>query len=252
MPKTAATLSIPELRRVYDISKLMAFARDPEGYYLKYIIGLPEDALDLSSGKALENGSHDKPKLNMLRGTIIHALLEKFPFKNKADAKEIIKTLLDNEKSLAQKERESLFSDIQTFWSKMEKHEYIKNFATYKERHSELPFQIAFGHDLLVGRVDACVKDASGNWMVIDFKTGYKNHNEQQMKQLYKIQIESYALFLSLFAPNQNNWEVHIYMPDSELIFKNKYGSSDIKKIRKNLEDLIKSEKDFRKKRGLF
>ena len=251
-PKTAAPLSIPELRRVYDISKLMAFARAPEGYYLKYIIGLPEDALDLSSGKAHENGSHDTPKLNMLRGTIIHALLEKFPFKNKSDAKAIIKTFLDNEKSLAQKERESLSSEIQTFWSKMEKHEYIKNFATYKERHSELPFQIAFGHDLLVGRVDACVKDASGNWMVIDFKTGYKNHNEQQMKQLYKIQIESYALFLSLFVPNQNNWEVHIYMPDSEFVFKNKYGSSDIKKIRKNLEGLIKSEKDFRKKRGLF
>jgi RecB family exonuclease len=187
--------------------------------------------------------------LRLIRGSVIHALLEKYPFPPEIKPEDIVTSLLGQEAALSPDEKNDLQSDILRTWAELVTKPFIQRLIACQERRAELPFQIQFGDDMLAGRVDACVKNEKDEWMVIDFKTGHAPDEGAAKDSLrYQIQMDAYGLFLSRFAPHQGKWQVHIYYTESDTLETSIYDNEKLKVVQGELLRIMDGEKQFREK----
>jgi len=233
------------------VTQLMEFEHCPLNYYLTRLIGWKAETLkDLGIQQAIW-GDESEPDITrrLIRGSIIHALLEKYPFPPEMKPEDIVTSLLGQEAALSPDEKNALQSDILRAWAELIKKSFIQRLIACQERRAELPFQITFADDILAGRVDACVKDESGEWMVIDFKTGHApDEGDSKDSSRYQIQMDAYGLFLSRFAPHQGKWQVHVYYTDSDTLETRTYDNEKLQVVRRELLRIMDKENRFREK----
>ena len=233
------------------VTQLMEFEHCPLNYYLTRLIGWKAETLkDLGIQQAIW-GDESEPDISrrLIRGSIIHALLEKYPFPPEMKPEDIVTSLLGQETTLSPDDKNALQSDILRAWAELIKKSFIQRLIACQERRAELPFQITFADDILAGRVDACVKDESGEWMVIDFKTGHApDEGDSKDSSRYQIQMDAYGLFLSCFAPRQEKWQVHIYYTDSDTLETRTYDNEKLQVVRRELLRIMDKENRFREK----
>jgi ATP-dependent helicase/nuclease subunit A len=237
--------------RRFMVTQLMEFERCPLKYYLTRLVGWTEQMLKEVGVPSTFGVEEDRPEisLRLIRGSVIHALLEKYPFPPEMKPEDIVISLLGQEAALSPDEKNALQSDILRAWAELVTKPFIQRLIACQERRAELPFQIQFGDDILAGRVDACVKNEKGEWMVIDFKTGHAPDEGAAKDSLrYQIQMDAYGLFLSRFAPHQGKWQVHIYYTESDTLETRIYDNEKLQVVQGELLRIMDGEKQFRGK----
>ena len=234
-------------RRNLSVTQLNEFNKCPVKYYLTHVLGWDEETLTffgLGAPMRDEKASIHQ-QLRLLRGTIIHRLLQEMPFSKADEPDAIISALLQDHPGISPNEKDTLHKDILKAWKTIQSRPRIQRLASLTERHSELPFHISFGQNIVQGRVDLCYLE-DDIYTVLDFKTGWISPEAVEDKvREYEIQMMSYALFLSLFAPLQKTWPVHLYYVEQDKTVSRIYEKSSLPSMREQMERLIQKEQDF-------
>ena len=234
-------------QRTLSVTHLNEFNRCPVKYYFTRLLGWKEETLGLLGLTDVRGEETNLPhqESRVLRGIIIHRLLQEMPFSREAAPDAIIATLLEEHSEFSLKEREELRKDVLKAWKLIASRDRIQRLASLKERRSELPFHLSFGLDVVQGRVDLCYLEDE-TWAVLDFKTGWvSSQGLEDMIGEYEIQMNAYSLFLSLFAPEQGKWPVHLYYVEPDKIATRVYEKSELSSLREKIQRLILEERNF-------
>jgi len=230
------------------VTSLNHFRLCPVKYYFTHVLGWNQESLNslglVSSLKGTRK-SVENPEA-LLKGTIIHGMLQTLFSEESFDEKNLVYSLVKTQYIHSLNTTQNLAKDIRTAWDHIKKTGEIKRLLKTEAKHSELAFQLCIEPAMLQGRVDLCYFD-SGTWHVLDFKTGWSSGaNQKRIWNAYETQLESYALFLSAFSPNQDKYPVLVYLVEHDKIYPWSIPASRIEPIRDKIIELIARERGLR------
>jgi ATP-dependent helicase/nuclease subunit A len=240
-------IKVEKEHRQISVTQLMNFEKCPVEYYFSQILGWEDSLLnEILPEETDESGPGNTSSSGQIRGTLIHGLLQEYFIDPAIPPEDIIDNLLGNEISISREEKTKIKKEAIISWNRIKKSRTVTKLASFTKKHPELPFNIRSGDNILMGRVDLCYRDNSGNWIVADFKTGWiPDVNVKKKSEKYRIQMDIYALFLNTFAPDQKNWQVDIYYPDMDRTFSTLYNMESIKTTRQKINNLLDQENNF-------
>lgn len=228
--------------KTFSVARLNEFHLCPIRYYYTHTLGWSEEILDKLTGGQPPMGKY------LVRGTILHRFLQDYVSGKEFDAKFLAESLLKGETELPEEEKTDLNDDILQTWSDLAERKSLHKLRTTEEKKTELPFRLNFETTIVHGRVDLCFFE-NGIWMVLDYKAGRPRPGEVKARAgKYEIQMDAYALFLSLFAPNQASWPVLLFFFESDLVHKKEYNRDEIDRSRERIGKLLDRARAFQER----
>jgi ATP-dependent helicase/nuclease subunit A len=225
-------------------TQIRTFLECPAKFHLKYVLGIPEGETVPANFDEYEE-PNDRLRGELL-GTLTHRVLQHLPEKRESDEelKEVIAGHLAAFPSIDPTRRESYAAETVR---------QVKNFvhsnfgkAVLQSKNSKTEFSITtvLGEDFLTGTIDRLYQNDEGRWALLDYKTdAITNAEIGRRAESYKIQVEIYALLISLFFDQpevdatilflrHTDKPVHYHFKDAELkLFRERISASlsDIK-----------------------
>lgn len=229
--------------RVHSVTALNEFGTCPIYYCFHRILKWGEKSLREAGLSPFGDGDSEKG-FSSIRGTIIHKLIEEYPFSE--DPQTVIRRLIQMERALSSKESEILFKDIVQTWEKIATQDFMTKIVDLEDVRKEFDFELLIDANTLKGRADLVWKE-KGISRLVDFKTGKVEKSTVQKKaSRYHLQMDSYALFLYSLAPEQEKWPVSLYFVESNVFHDKIYKISDLEKIKEKFKNIIEREKILR------
>lgn len=179
--RARAQKSILTAARTFSVSQLEAFDRCPQEYYLKYVLGFPAANLLEQKGTTLPAN---------IRGSIVHAVLEKLTPSNEERMEQLIRDVCMEH---------DVYPDAMTM-DEIAKpiKEYMTSalFEAAGSGERETRFDWRIGNDTVTGYID-WYRETPEGLEVVDFKTDQVDQAGVTRRALeYELQMISYALAL--------------------------------------------------------
>lgn len=164
----------------YSFSKLSSFNTCPYCWYLKYI--------EHKSGKTNAFSSY---------GSFVHKLLERYA---KGEVKKDDLAFLyewEYEDSIPEEFPPNAFADLSSLYYNqgLDFFKQFNGFDDYEIVGSEIKFEIEIGNSKFVGIIDLLLKDKSGDYIIVDYKSKGKFKSKKE-KAEYARQLYIYAAYV--------------------------------------------------------
>jgi|GEM_PF-1901770 len=209
----------------FSATRLMTYLREPQEYLKRYHLGFFEQ--DYESFAARISGDD----YALLKGKIIHRLLELLPLSNQP-----IAALIDNTLS----EFDVFDSDLRRQWQqefadllqRIHQSPTGRSILQAAEYRNEIVITSRLGTDYFTGTLDRLYRNQEGNWEVVDYKTNrIGRHQVEQEAAHYEWQIKSYAFLLSKLFPQQESFPVSIYFIHPDQLVRRDFSRKDTAEI---------------------
>ncbi|MBI4126695.1 MAG: PD-(D/E)XK nuclease family protein, partial [Deltaproteobacteria bacterium] len=166
--------------RTFTVSELETFARCPQEYYLKHVVGVPAESLLPQHREALPA---------YLRGSILHSVLEELEPEHLELLPDLIERhclanhVVPDERLIAE-----LRGPLDLFCT-------TPLFQSLGKGRREVPFRWQWEKIDVVGKIDWLRPEREGGWEIIDFKTDRLEPSEVgDRAKTYDLQMTTYAL----------------------------------------------------------
>lgn len=181
-------------------TQIRTYLECPAKFYLKYVLGIPE-----RGSRPADFDEHEEPDDRLrgeILGTIIHHVLEQLTDANRSGPplEELVSEVVDSHPPPESGRREEYIREAVR---------QVGNFVTSpageailnaKRFNTEFSLTTVLGEDYLTGTIDRLYEAGDGRWAVVDYKTDAVTERELRKRaEGYKIQLEIYALLVSLF-----------------------------------------------------
>ncbi len=242
-------LSLPEkayFRRIdLPVSAFLLFAKDPEAFFRRYEIGVPDEIGTVSLLEVKEEEVRSEEELTSAEfGTRVHQILEQAILR-RALVREAEVLVLRFTQDLNQNEREAVRDLVIRFLRSPEAREILQA----KVFHPELPFVLRLPHGLIQGTLDLIYERRRGEWVILDYKTSevtpetYKTRAED-----YRLQLECYALAVWKILGTAPS-EARIHFLRAGLTHVIRFSAGDFERLHAAFASLQERILDFRKER---
>ncbi len=205
-PNYLAPIIPPAASDIFSPTQLLTYRQCPTKHYLKFVLGLPEEA---KLAQDLEVEVDAERVRGSLLGEIIHRILEKVEVLTRdgtLDETRFVKALdetclsygISSEDEMA-KYRDRARRDVARFLTS----DYGNEVLRATEHYTELEVQTVLGvRNRLFGILDRLYKDTDGAWHILDYKTEWHDKSRHQLKtDQYAFQLKVYAFMISLLYP---------------------------------------------------
>ncbi len=193
----------------YSATLLQTYQLCPTKYFLRYRLGMPAPETRLMLD---ENAEHDDSILSTVKGSLVHAVLERAVSSDKSDddaiqaaAKQAIESgvaqILSEEEAgkLAGFVTGNAHNAIAT----------LRAVAQTGKKYTEQTITRKFGSDFLTGTIDLLIEDESG-FHIYDYKTNRLEMSDEQIYSGYETQMKLYASLCGNLKPGQDKFDVTI------------------------------------------
>jgi ATP-dependent exoDNAse (exonuclease V) beta subunit len=154
----------------HSYTSLSQLERCGYSYYLKHVLGLPEDQSDLPAGGA-------RGLQGRARGIIVHRLLESIDFRapKSPRAEEVLALGAEQTIGLTREKAAELAAFVGSFVQAISGSELLARVAHANSRAHEQPFAFSLtpGGPLFTGVIDLLARERDGGWLIIDYKTDH-------------------------------------------------------------------------------
>jgi ATP-dependent helicase/nuclease subunit A len=209
--------------KIFTVSELETYDRCPHEYYLKYVLGLPAEAVF----------GQEKTRLPAnIRGSIVHAVLQKYDPAEKVSIDELIfsechAALIVPDKKIVDEIKKPLHSFLANQISKE---------IGLGER--EVRFDWKFSGVILTGTID-WLRPAGGAFEIVDFKTDMiKAKDVKARAAVYDTQLVAYALAAQACL-NKPVVNTCLYFLEPDIMFREPFTNERGKKGAARLEKII-------------
>jgi ATP-dependent helicase/nuclease subunit A len=218
---------------IFSATQLMTFIEDKEEYHNRYHLGFFEDDYEkLGMGKVSESDA-------LLRGMLLHRLMEKYPEKN-------IDQLFDEIDISDEQTKSSLTQELNRLIQQIDHSHVIKPALTAKEYNNEASILRQIGSDFLTGTLDRIYKNDDDQWVVLDYKTNrISKEDVSRTGMKYEIQIETYALLIASVYPKQMNYQICLYFLIPDEMHSAVFDAARLKSVEEKFEKVIEEIKQF-------
>jgi len=176
------------------VSAMLEFEHCPGCYHDLYEMRVPARSGLIEEKNFSEDG---EPLLSgRAFGTLFHSAMQYFDFSQPPE-KEIVRLLESHRQALAARDLRTLEAAVRGFLAS-EPAAVLRGAEIFRE----LPFIYRLPRGKLTGQIDLLAKTASGNWLLLDYKTD-KIRNEDDLAKRrahYELQLRIYALALGEIA----------------------------------------------------
>jgi ATP-dependent exoDNAse (exonuclease V) beta subunit len=180
--------------RSLSYSTLAQFERCGYGYYLRHVLGLPEDRTAPTARPASEPGIHGRA-----RGLIVHRLLEAVDFSSftRPSAGEVSRAARELSIDIDAAECEQLAQ----FLAALAGSELALRLADAESVAREQPFAFSMSaHEpIFTGVLDTVARERDGGWLVVDYKSDHLTA-EQDLERLVESEYSLQRLLYGIAA----------------------------------------------------
>ena len=218
---------------IFSATQLMTFIEDRDEYHKRYHLGFFEDDYEkLGMGKTSETDA-------LLRGMLLHQLMEKYPDRN-------IDQLMDEIDLSDDQIKSTLTLDINNLIKQIDNSQVIKPALAAKEFKNEVSILRQIGSDFITGTLDRIYKSDNDKWVVLDYKTNRITAGEVSRTALkYQVQIETYALLIASVYPEQETFEICLYFIYPDKIYSEIFDPARLNSIEEKFDQVIQEIKQF-------
>lgn len=235
----------------YSPSQLLTYLECPTKYYLRYQLGLPEEARLPYYNEAdilAENVQ------GSLFGQIVHKVLEKSKsfaaegFINNEAFTDIFDSVCSDLR-LSDDERTKFFKRVRTDIGNVIITPLGKEALSAKHYHTELPLRSKLqSGQMLSGIIDRLFQGEDGVWNILDYKTD--SHESVQKKKRYEFQLQFYAYLVSLLY-DQKVVKAHVLYTHTGNTLSFTFVEKDFSDIATKLEILVSEIRSQKKGKSL-
>ncbi len=241
-------------------SQLLTFEECPTKYYLRYILGLPEEArlaYDMEPSELAETvhggpAESDGKVHGALVGQLIHKLLERvdqLASGNKLDMRAFEHHFIRIAGSLGIRQteetqyRERAQEDLEHFIG----HEIHTLVSGASRSHTEYMVQTSLSStDLLRGIIDRLFVSADGEIQILDYKTDQTTGEQNPAKQArYAFQVKFYAYLVSLLFPKKEQIHATLFYTRFGTTERYSFDRASFSGIEQTLTQMIRKARDL-------
>ena len=187
---------------IFSASKIKTYSECPSKYYLRYVLGLQDQAAVRRS--ADEDEESDEKVSGEARGIIVHEIMQRIvgidhtPDGVHAEVEKLVFPLLKTEGSRTA----SVIDEISRVINTILASECWREVSRGRNAKTEFTITTALGSDFLTGTIDRMYQDENGIWSVLDFKTDAITSDTTlaDRVQEYMMQLRFYALLAHRFS----------------------------------------------------
>ncbi len=208
---------------MYSASQIELFLNDPDEYERVYRLGLPrsgDEYWQRGAGDAAATDDEFDAVVGTLPGKLIHGTLERLKEWydaegdiRESDLEQVCQRVVEaGERPVSTELRERVLRECRAVAAT----DFVRAHAGKLDAFaSEVPFQMPFGQDFLIGVVDALVPPAGGSEQTVevwDWKTNRALSvvDMDALQEVYRIQLEVYLYFLALRSPLQQRYTARL------------------------------------------
>jgi len=227
-----STIDKPE-KEIFSATQLMTFMDDKKHYAQRYHMGFFEDDYEKLGLGVFEDSDA------LLRGTLVHRMMERFPESNLDD----LFSELDISDDRLIKE---LKDDLKQLRDRITSSKTIAPALQAQEYRTEVSILRALGDDFITGTLDRIYKDSRDQWVIVDYKSNKIKEKEVGVAAArYQVQVEIYALLLAGLFPSQSTIEVGLYFIYPDRLEKNIFRPQQIIVLEKKYLQVINEIKHY-------
>ena len=220
----------------FSATRLMTYLRDPQEYLKRYHLGFFEQ--DYESFAARVSGED----YALLKGKIIHRLLELMPLSNQPTDILIINILSEFEVFDINLRRQWQH-EFAGLLRRLQQSPTGRSVLQAAEYQNEIVITTRLGEDYFTGTLDRLYRNQEGNWEVVDYKTNrIAPSRVEQEAARYEWQIKSYAFLLSRLFSEQKSFPVSIYFIHPDQLVRRDFSRQDTEEIgaffRRTIEEI--------------
>jgi len=181
------------------VSAFLLFAKDPEAFFRRYEIGVPDDESAVPLLETKEEEQNAQEELTSAEfGTRVHQILEQAILRH-TSLREVEALVFRFTQELGPEKQREILELVSRFLEGPEAEEIFRAKAV----HPELPFVLRLPHGLVQGTMDLIYQRRNGEWVILDYKTSRVDEKTfSQRAEEYRIQLELYALAASQILAN--------------------------------------------------
>ncbi len=183
---------------IFSASKIRTYLGCPSRYFLRYVLGLPDQGA-ATYRRADEEEESERAISGQLLGTIVHSVMEKID--SMGDGENRIRSEAERVMmSLGVRNRSTMTGEIVRVVQSVIGSDFWKEVVTGQNTRTEFAITATLGDDYLTGTIDRVYKDRNGVWNVLDFKTdAIEGAIPGGLLHEYQAQLKFYALLIHKF-----------------------------------------------------
>jgi ATP-dependent helicase/nuclease subunit A len=187
---------------IFSATRIRVYRDCPAHYYLRYILGMPQESSLASGEEAEELLDADFPP--DLRGRIFHGVMEQIDHLPTSSLHSEIQRLLSLEVSPGSDRLAGLVDDVHRMVGRVVGSPFWQRVAGGSQSRTEFTISAVLGEDYLSGTMDRVYQDRDGYWHVLDYKTDRVEPSEvTERAEEYWPQLEFYALLVHLYFKSE-------------------------------------------------
>jgi ATP-dependent helicase/nuclease subunit A len=183
---------------IFSATRIRVYRDCPAHYYLRYVLGMPQEGFVARGGEADELVDAEFPP--DLRGRIFHGTMESIDRLTLSDLPSEIRRLLAIEVAPSNPHFAQLAEEVQGMITGVISSPFWHQVAGGTNARTEFTISAVLGDDFLSGTIDRVYRGSDGHWHVLDYKTDRVDSSTVTGRaEEYWPQLEFYAHLVHLF-----------------------------------------------------
>ncbi len=224
----------------FSATQLLTFKADPHAYFQRYHLGFFESDYEFLKQ------AMDSDTLSLLKGKIVHQILEDGVPEDDAEMAEQLALAYFQYEVFDREEQEKLNAEIPELLFPFAQSEFARKIFSPAEWKIEISLTMRLGEDYFTGTLDRIFCNPDGTWEVADYKTNNVRAGEVETAgEKYLMQMQSYAMLMAELFPEQENFPVTLYFLKPQKEFTRVYSQDDVRETREDFLALIRQIKEY-------
>lgn len=230
LPPTLAPVDPVAATPQFSATQLMLYERDPQEYFHRYVLALPETCLP---------GFSAERQNALLFGELAHAALEELARAPDMDRKMCIERLLLEAAIVDANQQKTYRSDLLTLLDRFAASTFGQEILLDPVARMEQSFALKLQGGIVTGTIDCLTQDGE-DWQLFDYKTNRIGLQDlETAAQQYRRQMEIYALYLHHLYPDQVHYKATIYFNHIDTSHTLTFTASQLLQAQEEIEQLI-------------
>ena len=226
----------------FSATQLLTIHADENQYLQRYHLGFFENDYEfLKQGKDEPAAKNDAENLSLLKGKIVHKILEEGLPVNQEEIAEKLEKAFFYYEVFDPREQGILKEDIPALIGNFAQTEFAKTIFGAAEWKVEISLTMRLGGDYLTGTLDRIYRTAEGHWEVADYKTNnIRAAQVAEAGEKYMMQMKSYAMLMAQLFPGQGSYPVSLYFMKPQQEYRQLFTPAHVQDIQEEFLGLIK------------
>jgi ATP-dependent helicase/nuclease subunit A len=223
---------------IFSATRIRVYRDCPAHYYLRYVLGMPQESSLASGEEAEELQDADFPP--DLRGRIFHGVMEQIDHLPSSNLHAEIQRLLSLEVSPGSERLGALVDDVHRMVVRVVGSPFWQLVAGSTQSRTEFTISAVLGEDYLSGTMDRVYQDRDDRWHVLDYKTDRVEPSQvTERGEEYWPQLEFYALLVHLYFTSDPVVAELVFAAAPEQVLRKKYSSVALLDVRSSIAAVI-------------